>query len=338
MPAPQPEELSTSAKQYFSGLGIKLPMNWKPMGRQFPGAFSPSELSTPANPSDNLFHEPTLNRYHTQAAFTLGRDYEKYIDGICAAISEAIDIWMKNASIVNVELLGTIGTVLSMSEFDETKAEEIGIEVGTRIGPELRPLILNTAPQATKKEQEYSLAIATAVSENWDVWANGLTGILTYPPFGPPGPNIPAPLITFTSTGEVNLAPDHLSGQIYDHFMALNGDEEALHAKELFDSIAQSFFINFQAFKTNSLVAGVIMTPPVPPPPEPPIEEEPEEEELEEEIEEEEGEEGEDEIGEQEEGEEEVAEEEELEEEAPVEEEPEPLPGGIVIPTPGNFI
>lgn len=326
MPAPQPEELSSSAKQYFSGLGIKLPMNWKPMGRQFPDAFSPSELSTQANPSDNLFHEPTLNRYHTQAAFSLGRDYEKYIDGICAAISEAIDIWMKNASIVNVELLGTIGTVLPMSEFEGTEA---GIEAGTRIGPELKPLILNTAPQATQKEQEYSLAIATAISENWDVWANGLTGILTYPPFGPPGPNIPAPLINFTSTGEVNLASEHLSGQIYDHFMALNGDEEALHAKELFDSIAQAFFINFQAFKTNCLVAGVIMTPPVPLPPDPPIEEESEEEEREEDQE--------DEVDKEEEGET-AEEEEEIGEEPPVEEEPEPLPGGIVIPTPGNFI
>lgn len=336
MPAPQPEALSTSAKQYFSNLGIKLPMDWKSMGSQFIKAFRPPELSTPANSPDSLFHEPTLNKYHTQTAYVFTRDYEKYIDGICNAISKAIGIWMQNASIVNIKLAGTIGTVLPMAEFDGTGiAEGTVIEPGTSIGPDLKPLILNDAPQATIKEQQYSVAIASAISANWDVWANGLTGVLTYPPFGPPGPNIPTPLITFTSTGEANLAPERLTDQIYNHLMAITHNEVALHARALFESVAQSFFANFQVFKTNTMIAGVIMTPPVPQPPDLPEGELAEEEPVEEELEEDALAEGESEIEEPEVEEEEP---EELEPEPEPEEEPEPITGGLVIPTPGNFI
>jgi hypothetical protein len=317
MPAPQPEALSTSAKQTFAGKNIALPIQWQTMGIQYPDAFSPAELSTPANASDNLYHEPTLNQYHTQAAWVLGRSYERFIDGICAAICDAIDTWMHSASIVTVTLTGTIGTVLPEAT----------------IGPQLKPLIEAIAPRATDQEKKYSDAIATAVSDNWELWQTGLSGILTYPPFGPPGPNIPTPLITFTSTGEANLAPDYLADE-----MARNlNDDGALHAKELFDSVAQALYAHFQIFKTNTMVAGVIMTPPVPPPPEPVIPEEPEPEEAEEdesldpEAEE---------AAETDEAEAEPAPEPEPEPEVePVPEpEPEPLPGGIVIPTPGNFV
>jgi hypothetical protein len=314
MPAPQAEQLSLSAKEYFSGLNIMLPMQWQAMGSQFSGAFSPPELSTPANPPNTLFHEPTYNKYHTDAARVLGADYAQYIDKMCTAISEAIDVWMHNASIVTVTLVGTIGTVLPEAT----------------MGPELKPLILSNAPRATQKEQDYSLAIATAISDAWEIWAKGLTGILTYPPFGPPGPNIPAPLMTFTSEGETGLAPELLSEEIF----RLLADPGALHARELFDSISQAFFINFQTFKTSSLIAGVIMTPPVPPPPEPPVEEEPEaeEEELLGEEAEEEAE------AEAEEMAAEAEPEPEPEPEIEPEPEPEPIPGGVVIPTPGNFI
>jgi hypothetical protein len=230
-------------------------------------------------------HSP--NQYHNQAA--LVRNCECFIDGICAAIRDAIDTWMHSASIVTVTLTGTTGTVLPEAT----------------IGPQLKPLILATAPQATDQEKKYSEAIATAVSNNWQLWQTGLSGILTYPPFGPPGPNIPTPLITFTSAGEANLAPEHLTA---DMAKSLD-DDSALRAMELFDSVAQAFHAHFQIFKTSTMITGVFMTPPVPPRPEEP-ELEPEEAA-------------------------ESAEPAEYEIEAP---ERVPLPGGIVIPTPGNFV
>ncbi len=302
MPAPQAEALSTSAKQTFAGRNIALPMQWKSMGPHYPDAFGPPELSTPANARDNLFHEPTLNKYHTQAARILGRGYAQYIDGICAAICDAFNAWMHSASIVSVTLAGTIGTVRPQAT----------------VGPQLEPLIVPAAPRATSQEQKYSLAIAGALSDSWQEWQRGLSGILTYPPFGPPGPNIPAPLITFSSAGEANLAPEHLC----DEMARRLDDPGALHARDLFASIAQAFFTHFQIFKTNSLITGVIMTPPVPPPPVPPIAQAPEAgaaapEEPNPNA-----------------GQPQAQAETDLQAPEP---EPEPIPGGIVIPTPGNF-
>ena len=309
MPAPEAEALSTSAKQTFAGRGIALPMQWQSMGNLYPDAFRPNERATPRNPARNLYHEPTANQYHTQAARILGRRYEDYIDGICAALAAAIDTWMHSASIVSVNLVGTIGTVLPEST----------------VGPALAPLIMAKAPQATRQEQKYSVAIAGAVSDNWETWQSGLTGILTYPPFGPPGPNIPAPLISFSSTGEANLAPDHLAAEMDRRL----DDPAALHAKDLFACVAQAFYAHFLVFKTNSLITGVIMTPPVPPPPAPPIEQA-----LEAEAGTTETPDPEADAAEPEPDQDAAA----LEPEPEPEPVPEPIPGGVVIPTPGNFI
>ncbi len=311
MPAPQAKALSLSAKQTFAGRNIALPIQWESMGSLYPGAFGPEQLSTPSNAPETLFHEPTRNQYHTQAACTLGRYYEQFIDRICAAVCEAIDTWMHSASIVSVTLAGTIGTVLPEAT----------------IGPRLEPLIMPAAPRDTPRERRYSAAIAGALSDGWDQWQRGLSGILTYPPFGPPGPNIPAPLISFTSAGEAELAPETLVEQMLHRL----DDPAALHARDLFDSIAQAFFAHFQIFKTTSLITGVIMTPPVPPLPEPPMSEAPEEptEPEEEPAPEEQPAQGQSET---------AAEEPEAEVDPEPEPEPEPVPGGVVIPTPGNFI
>ena len=307
MPAPQADALSTSARQTFAGKGIALPMQWQSMGRLYPDAFAPPELATPQNPPDNLYHEPTANKYHTGAARTLGRAYGRYIDGISGAIARAVDQWMHSASITTVNLTGTIGTVLP----------------GATEGPALKPLIMPNAPQETRQEQKYSLAIATAISDNWQTWQQGLTGILTYPPFGPPGPNIPTPLMSFSSVGEANLAPEHLSEEMSRSL----DDAGALHARDLFDSVAQAFYTHFLIFKANSLIAGVIMTPPVPPPPEPPADEVLEEEAT-------------DDTQDPDSEAATIGTEETQATEPPPEPEPEPapVPGGVVIPTPGNFI
>lgn len=227
----------------------------------------------------------SLDQYNNQAARALVCNCKRFIDGICAAIRDAIDTWMHSASIVTVTLTGTTGTVLPEAT----------------IGPQLKPLILATAPQATDQEKKYSRAIAAAISNNWELWQAGLSGILTYPPFGPPAPNNPTPLITFSSAGEANLAPDHLAA---DMAKSLD-DDSSLHAMELFYSVAQAFHAHFQIFKNNTMITGVIMTPPVPPPPEVCEEAAESTESAEDEIE---------------------------------KPEPEFLPGGIVIPTPGNFV
>jgi hypothetical protein len=249
MPAPQPEALGLSAKMNFAARGIALPMQWKSMGPLYPDAFGPPERATPATPPGNLFHEPTANKYHTDAARILGRKFETYIDGICSAIAMAIRKWMQSASVASVTLNGTIGTVAP----------------GAVVGPPLKPVIMAAAPRATRQELRYSQAVATAVNDAWGVWQQGLSGLLNYPPFGPPGPNIPAPLITFGSAGEANLAPERLGAAMFRNL----GDPGALHARDLFDSLSRAVYTHFQEFKAATLICGVIMTPPAPPLPQP---------------------------------------------------------------------
>lgn len=315
MPAPQADALMTSAKQYFSNQGIQLPMNWKPMGAVFPQAFKVPELRTPANAPTSLYHEPTLNKYHTTAARTLSRDYEQYIDGICQAISEAISQWMLAASIVSVNVVGPVGTMMP----------------GAVSAPQLYPLIMDAAPQKDDSELRYSQSIAAAVSDAWDTWHQGLSGILNYPGFnGMPMPNVPMPVAGLVSEGETAMAPETLSQAIQRNL----NDPGALHSITLFDSVANAFFIQFQTFKIATLVTGVtVAAAPAPPVPEADMA-------AEAAVEEPEAETPEEETAEETEGDTEEALDEETEalEEPEVEAPPPPSLVGMVIPTPGNFV
>lgn len=257
MPAPIAAALSDTAKLNFAGQGIKLPMEWADMGPLYPKAFTPQELTTQSNPATCLFHEPTLNRYHTDAARIRGKAMARYIDGVCAAISDAVGKWMRMASVVCVLINGPVGTVMPN-----------GVT-----GPLLKPFILAKAPCKTEMEREYSNAIATALSNAWSEWQSGLSGVLNYPafaaapmPMAPPTPNVPAPLITFASSGEGMLAPNTL-GRAMSAAMTRDGQ----HAAALFDAVSNSFYTHFQTFKSGTMVTRVIGTGPVSVPPSGPV-------------------------------------------------------------------
>jgi hypothetical protein len=257
MPAPSADALSGTAKLNFAGQGIKLPVDWHDMGTLYPQAFTSAELHTQRNAPTNLFHEPTLNHYHTDAARIIGRAMARFIDGICAAIADAIDKWMHMASVAAVMIQGPIGTLLP----------------GGVTGPLLKPFILAKAPQKTDLEREYSHAIAEAISNGWLSWQQGLSGVLNYPsfaaapmPLAPPTPNTPAPLMSLASSGESALSPDALK-----RAMAAAMQKDGQHAGALFDAVARSFYTHFQTFKTNTLVSKVMGTGPVTIPPAGPV-------------------------------------------------------------------
>lgn len=156
---------------------------------------------------------------------------------------------MLAASIVSVNVVGPVGTMLP----------------GGVSAPQLYSMIMAKAPKKGRSEVRYSRSIAAAVSDAWDGWHQGLSGILNYPGFnGMPMVNTPAPLISFVSEGESALAPHNLSPAIQRNL----NDPGALHAKTLFDSVANAFFIQFQAFKAATLITGVTVAaasaPPVP--------------------------------------------------------------------------
>jgi len=251
MPAPQKEMFCKLAKANFLSMGIKLPMGWAQPGDQYPGAFDSSELAVAPNTPTNLFREASLNKYHVDTSKDIGEKFEKFIDGICGAISEAIDKWMKMATIAGVIINGPVGMMLP----------------GNVAGPPLTPLILSKAPKKTPQESRYSNAIATALGTFWMPWHMGLMGTLMYPsfaafpgPVAPPTPNIPMPLITFSSPGESGLSPGSLKGAM----MGILGDPKALHASNLFDAITKAFSVVFQTFKASTMVQNVLGTGPIP--------------------------------------------------------------------------
>jgi hypothetical protein len=255
MPAPSANTLSQTAKMIFSGKGIRLPVNWQDMGPVYPQAFTPAERAAQANPPGSLFHASTLNKYHTDAARTLGRAMEQFIDDMSAALSDAIGKWMRTAAVVSVTINGPIGTLLP----------------GGVTGPMLKPLIMARAPVKTEMDHKYSHAVAEAVSSGWASWQQGLSGMLSYPSFAasptpaaPPTPNVPAPLVTFGSSGESALAPGPLK-----EAMAAALGQDGQHAGTLFEAIAGSFYTHFQTFKLSTLVSGVLGAGPVAMPPGP---------------------------------------------------------------------
>lgn len=252
MPAPQKAMLTELAKVNFISKNIKIPTEWQNPGEQFPRAFSLTELFVPPNPPTNLFIEATLNKYHVDAAKTIGEAFAKFIEGICGAICEAIDKWMKLTTITGVIINGPVGMVTP----------------GAVKGPPLTPLIMASAPKERPQELKYSQAIATAFGNLWQSWHLGCSGTLMYPPtfaacpspVHPPTPNLPLPLIALSSPGESGLSPNTLKSTMESNL----GDAKALHAKELFEAIAKAFNTVFQIFKASTLIQNVLGTGPVP--------------------------------------------------------------------------
>ncbi len=251
MPAPEKAMLAQLTKVNFTAKAIKLPMDWKQPGDQYPDAFQPSERNAPPNPPTNLFREATLNKYHVDTAKTIGKQFEDYIDGICEGICDGIDKWLKMATVMGVMVNAVVGVV----------------KPGSVIGPPLAPLILAKAPMDTPQMMKYSNAIANAFGTLWQPWHMGISGTLTYPPFAvfpgpvaPPTPNVPMPLLALPSPGESGLSPSSLKSTMEGNL----GDPTALHASDLFDAIAKAFNTVFQVFKASTMVQNVLGTGPIP--------------------------------------------------------------------------
>jgi hypothetical protein len=251
MPAPQKQMFAQLAKVNFISKNIKLPADWSEPGDQYSDAFQPSEKMVAPNSPMNLIREATLNKYHADTAKDIGEKLAGYIDGICGAICDAIDKWMKMTMFASVIINGPTGMLLP----------------GGVVGPPLMPLIFATAPKSKPQEMKFSNAIANAFGTLWQPWHLGLTGTLMYPPFAafpgpmaPPMPNIPMPLIAFSSPGESGLSPSTLKSMMDANL----GDPTALHASDLFDAIAKAFSNVFQIFKASTIVQNVLGMGPIP--------------------------------------------------------------------------
>jgi hypothetical protein len=251
MPAPDAKALGETAKANFLSKNIQLPQKWESPGDQFPDAFKLEELVTAPNSPSTLFRETTLNKYHVDTAKKIGGQYKKYFEAVMAAISDAVDKWMKMTMITTVLINGPVGVLLP----------------GGVVGPPLMPFILAKAPKKTDMETKYSTAIANAVSQQWQIWQTGLMGTLMYPafaafpgPMAPPTPNVPLPLIALSSAGEAALSAEALKGMMTS-FLA---DPDGNHAPDLFDALAKAFNTIFQTFKASTMVQNVMGMGPIP--------------------------------------------------------------------------
>ncbi len=251
MPAPNKKLYSQLAKTLFTAKAIALPQNWSQPNNQFNDAFSAAEQIAVPNSPENLFREPTLNKYHVDTAKEVGKQFADFIDGICGAVCDGIGNWLTTASIAGVTINAVAGVLTP----------------GCVVGPPLTPLILSGAPKDTPQQLKYATAIANAFGTAWLTWASGLSGMLMYPafaavpsPVAPPMPNVPVPLITFASPGEAQLAPAALKSAM----IGMHGDPTALHSDDLFDALSQGFTAPFNLFKGTTMVQNVLGTGPVP--------------------------------------------------------------------------
>jgi hypothetical protein len=251
MPAPQKAMFAELAKLNLKAKAIGLPVKWQtPTGNQYTDAFALSELAT-APDAASVFLAKSMNKYHVDTQKTVGKGFADFIDGICGAICSGIDQWMKLTSIGGMMINGPVGMVVA----------------GNVVGPPIFPFIFAQAPVNTPQLMKYSKAVAQAFSTAWQAWQSGLMGQLMYLPFAafpgpmaPPTPNIPMPLIAFSSPGESMLSPSSLKGAM----VANLGDPQALHHQDLFDAIAQAWTPVFTIFKATTLVQNVLGMGPIP--------------------------------------------------------------------------
>ena len=251
MPAPKKELLAKMAKMNFIAKKIQLPVGWRRQGDQYPDAFDARERMVRPNPPTTLFREATLNKYHVNTAKEIGQNFSDFIDLACKGISGGIEKWMKMATIAGTIINGPVCTIYP----------------GCVLGPPLTPLILISAPPGRSQESKYISAIAKAFGTLWQIWHTGLCGTIMYPAFSAfPGPvaapmsNVPVPIGMLKSAGESALSPKSLKGMMDANL----GDPKALHASELFDSIAHAFNTIFQTFKMTTTVQNVLGTGAVP--------------------------------------------------------------------------
>lgn len=251
MPAPNAQLFAQTAKLLFQSNALQLPVDWSQPNEQFPDAFAPGERQTAPAPPDSLFREPTLNQYHTDAAGTLNDEYADFIDGVTAALCDAVGQWMNMVMIAGAMITGPTCMVLP----------------GNFTPVPILPFFMASAPMDTPQKMRFSNAIGQAFAMGWTAWSAGLMGTLMYPafaafpgPMAPPTPNVPLPLITFTSPGEAMMSPSSLSSQM----MGLLGDPTAAFAQELFDAISQAWSTVFPMWRGSTMVTNVLGMGPIP--------------------------------------------------------------------------
>jgi hypothetical protein len=256
MPGIQPALLKQLTKAAFQAHAIRLSVDWQqpqgPLAAQYVDAFSASERSVALDPS-KLFVAASTNKYHVDQVNAISGKFEAFLDGICDALCNAHNVWKLQAKFGNIQVMA----VAAMGA------------PGCLSGPDLKPLILMSAPKATPQELKYSQAVASAVAKCWKAWQDNVAvpGLPWYPAFAafpgpqaPPMPNVPVPLASCPSA----LLAEMSAPRLKQEMVAALADPQALHHEALFDAIGQGLATSFLAWLPQQQVSLVLGQGPVP--------------------------------------------------------------------------
>lgn len=247
MPAPQASMMQQIARATFMSFGLKTPSNWQePSGSaadQYSKALKPEEkMTAPGMPP--LFQPASLVKYHTDAQKMHIAKIGDFIDKTCSAICSAWSQWQTMATFSAFVVAGPV------------------VSVGILAGPPLEPLILASAPMTTPMLAKYSMAVASTMSNAFTAWQLTVKcpGLPFYPayaavptPVAPPVPNMPFPLVAFTSMQNL-VSKDMLKPQM----IAALGDPQAPFHPQLFESIATGIETCFTTWLASTMVNNVL--------------------------------------------------------------------------------
>lgn len=255
MPAPQALVLQKHTRVQFAARRLTVPTDWSPPtgedAVQFAEVSSKAGVDVVPDPSPPaLFRAASSHPLHVETQRNLSRSIGAYLDGVSASICGAWKRWQEAASMTGI-------TVTSMTASG-----------GTLTGPVWEPLIMASAPRRTPLMLQYSMAIATAISNGWLKYEATIRipELPFYPTFAsfpgavaPPTPNVPVP---FTALAQVTtpISKAALKKQMIVAFDNAN----AQFADELFESVAGGFEEVVTAWRASTMVTKVIGTGPVP--------------------------------------------------------------------------
>jgi len=164
--------------------------------------------------------------------------YERFIDGMCAAVCAAWSQWQSQAVLSGVVIEGAIA------------------RGGKVLGPAWTPLMLARAPKEGPWERVRARVIATTLGEVWNaylasIWVPELTW---YPALGAVA-NVPAPL---RSLGQATACLDTAS-LVSRMALALGKRRKGLDS-ELLVSLAEAFVQCFRRWQATTMVTNVMGT------------------------------------------------------------------------------
>lgn len=237
------------ARAKFMSNALRVPTNWQnpsgdPGAQHYGKAFKDTEKSVPPG-APPLFTPASPNKYHVDTQKMLIGKFGDFIDKTSSAVCSAWNQWQTGAMFAGFIVTGPVAAVGVLSS---------PVPIG--------PLILAQGANTTPNLMKYTNVVGNVLQQQFTAWALTVKspGLPFYPayaavptPVAPPMPNVPFPLIAFTSgttlMGASTLKP-LMVGQL--------ADPTAPFHQELFDALATAIEACFMTWLGSTMVNNVM--------------------------------------------------------------------------------